>query len=187
MFVGSEGLFGIALEITLRLLPKPEVYFTLQAAYDSLAKAGHGVSLVIASGLLPGAMEIMDRLAMDAADAAIGAGYPPDAQAVLIVELEGPREEVEAEKPRLWKSSRASGASERRVARDEAERLKSGKAASAPSRRSAGSAPTSSCQDGVVPRSRLGEALGEIEPPRPTLRLPRGQRVPRSATATCIR
>ena len=70
-FVGSEGLWGVALEVTLRLLPKPERFYTLQAAYDSLEKAGNAVAMVIASGLLPGAMEIMDRLSMDAATAAV--------------------------------------------------------------------------------------------------------------------
>ena len=72
MFCGSEGLFGIALEITLRLLPKPELFCTIQAGYDTLTKAGEAVAMIIQSGLLPGALEIMDRLAMDAADAAIG-------------------------------------------------------------------------------------------------------------------
>jgi len=163
MFCGSEGLFGVALEITLRLLPKPEMYFTVQAAYDSLAKAGAAVSMVIAAGLLPGAMEIMDRLAMDAADAAVGACYPPGAKAVMLVELEGPREEVEAERPRLMEVIAASGAYEHRVAKDEAERLKIWKG-----RKSAFSAVgrLSSdfiVQDGVVPRSCLGEALSEID------------------------
>ena len=101
MFVGSEGLFGVALEVTLRLLAKPERFFTLQAAYHSLEEAGNAVAMIVAAGLLPGAMEIMDRLAMDAADAAVQAGYPADAEAMLIVELEGPTEEVEAEKPKL--------------------------------------------------------------------------------------
>ena len=163
MFVGSEGLFGVALEVTLRLLPKPETYFTLQAAYDSLEKAGHAVSLIVASGLLPGAMEIMDRLALDAADAAVGAGYPPDAQAILIVELEGPAEEVEAEKPRLLEIIDASGAYLTQPARNEAERMRiwTGRkcAFSAIGRLS----PDFIVQDGVVPRSRLGEALATID------------------------
>ncbi len=163
MFIGSEGLFGIALEITLRLLPKPEVYYTLQAAYDSLEKAGTAVAMVVASGLLPGAMEIMDRLAMDAAEVAVGADYPKDARAILIVELEGPAEEVEAEKPRLLKVIAESGAYEHRVARDAADRLKiwTGRkcAFSAVGRLS----PDFIVQDGVVPRSRLGEALREID------------------------
>ncbi len=163
MFAGSEGLFGIALEITLRLLPKPEVYRAFLAAYDSLTAAGDAVSMVVASGLLPGAMEIMDRLAIDAAEAAVNAGYPDSAQAVFLVELEGPREEVAAEEPRLLKVLDDSGATEIRIARDEAERMTFWKG-----RKSAFSAvgrlsPDFIVQDGVVPRSRLGEALGEIQ------------------------
>jgi glycolate oxidase len=163
MFIGSEGLFGIALEITLRLLPKPEVYYTLQASYDSLEKAGHAVSMVVASGLLPGAMEIMDRFAMDAANAAVGAEYSADAKAVLIVELEGPAEEVEAEKPRLLEVIQRSGAYEHFVARDAEQRTRIWTG-----RKSAFSAvgrlsPDFIVQDGVVPRSKLGAALAEID------------------------
>jgi glycolate oxidase len=163
MFCGSEGLFGIALEVTLRLLPKPEVFKTVLAAYHSLADAGQAVADVVASGLLPGAMEIMDRLAMDAAEAAVKAGYPAAAQGLLIVELEGPTEEVEAEFPRLMKVIEASGAYEIRVAKNEAERMKIWKgrkgAFSAVGRLS----PDYVVQDGVVPRTKLGEALREIE------------------------
>lgn len=163
MFIGSEGLFGIALEITVRLLPKPEVYYTLQAAYDSLEQAGNAVALVVASGLLPGAMEIMDRLAMDAADAAVQAGYPRKAKAMLIVELEGTREEVEAEKPRLHALIEQSGANVVEAARDDAHRARIWAG-----RKSAFSAvgrlsPDFIVQDGVVPRRRLGEALARIE------------------------
>lgn len=162
MFIGSEGLFGIALEITLRLLPKPAVYHTLLAAYDSLEKAGHAVALVVASGLLPGAMEIMDRLAIEAAEAAVAPHYPAGAEAVLIVELEGPPEEVEAEKPRLMRVIEQSQAYTIEVARDEEARMKIWKG-----RKSAFSAvgrlsPDFIVQDGVVPRTRLGEALAEI-------------------------
>jgi len=162
MFVGSEGLFGVALEVTLRLLPKVEVYKTVLAAYWSLEAAGDAVARIVAAGLLPGAMEIMDRLAMDAAEAAVGAGYPPDAQGLLIVELEGPKEEVEAEYPRLMEVIEASGAYKVQVARDDAERAKIWKgrkgAFSAVGRLS----PEYLVQDGVVPRSRLGEALATI-------------------------
>ncbi len=97
LFVGSEGLFGVALEITLRLLPKPERYRTVLAAYHSLEAAGDAVAQVVASGLLPGAMEIMDRLAIQAAEAAVHAGYPLDAAALLIVELDGEAQQVEEE------------------------------------------------------------------------------------------
>lgn len=163
MFIGSEGLFGIALEITVRLLPKPEAYKTVLAAYDSLRRAGDGVAMIVTAGLLPGAIEIMDRLAIDAAEAAVSAGYPSDAQAVLIVELEGPKEEVEAEHPRLVEVLEQSGAYEIHVARDEAERGVIWKG-----RKSAFSAvgrlsPDYIVQDGVVPRTKLGEALAEIE------------------------
>jgi len=163
MFIGSEGLFGIALEITLRLLPKNETFYTVQAAYDSLAKAGHAVAMIVASGLLPGALEIMDRLTMDAADAAVNAGYPPDAKAVLIVELEGPLEEVAAEKPRLAKLIEESGAYLTLEAKNDADRMKIWKG-----RKSAFSAvgrlsPDFIVQDGVVPRAKLGEALAEID------------------------
>ncbi|MBK5107375.1 MAG: FAD-binding protein, partial [Anaerolineales bacterium] len=89
MYVGSEGLFGIALEVTLRLLPKPETYRTVLAAYESLEAAGEAVSMVIAAGLLPGAIEIMDTLAIQAAETAVQAGYPLDAEGLLIVELDG--------------------------------------------------------------------------------------------------
>jgi glycolate oxidase len=163
IFVGSEGLFGIALEITLRLLPKPEAYRTVLAAYRSLEAAGEAVAQVVAAGLLPGAMEIMDRLAIEAAEASVGAGYPLDAAAILIVELEGELPEVEAELGHLRQLVDASGAYEVRMAHDEAQRQKIWKG-----RKSAFSAvgrlsPDYIVQDGVVPRSRLGEALAEIE------------------------
>lgn len=163
LFVGSEGLFGIALEVTLRLMPCPELYKTVLAAYSSLEKAGDAVSMVVASGILPGAIEIMDRLAIQAAEAAVHANYPPGAAAVLIVELEGDCHQVEAEFSRLMGVLEASGADEIRVAKDEAERQHIWKG-----RKSAFSAvgrlsPDFIVQDGVVPRSRLGAALAEIE------------------------
>ena len=92
LFTGSEGLFGIALEITLQLLPRAETFYTVLAGFRTLEQAGDAVSAIIASGLLPGALEIMDALALEAAVAAVHAEYPPGCEAVLIVELEGPRE-----------------------------------------------------------------------------------------------
>ncbi len=162
LFCGSEGLFGIALEVTLRLIPRAEVFHTLLAGYDSSEKAGEAVSAVIASGLLPGAIEIMDRLSIDAAEAATHCGYPPHAATVLIVELEGPREQVESEKAKLAEIIARSGALESRVARDADDRAIIWKG-----RKSAFSAvgrlsPDFIVQDGVVPRSRLGEALRRI-------------------------
>ena len=163
MFVGSEGLFGIALEITLRLVARPRVYRTVLAAYGQLQAAGDAVSRVIDSGLLPGAMEIMDRLAMDAAEAAVHAGYPTGAAAVLIVECEGESAQVDAEFARLMDILAASGAIDVHVAADEEERARIWKG-----RKSAFSAvgrlsPDFIVQDGVVPRARLGEALAAIE------------------------
>lgn len=162
LFVGSEGLFGIALEITLRLMPLPELYRTVMAAYDDLGQAGDAVSMVVAAGLLPGAMEIMDRLAIKAAEAAVAAGYPADAEALLIVELEGEALQVEAEFDALQQVIQASGAFEIRVADTAEERQRIWKG-----RKSAFSAvgrlsPDYVVQDGVVPRSRLGEALLQI-------------------------
>ncbi len=161
LFVGSEGLFGIALEITVRLMPQPELYRTVLAAYDDLGRAGDAVSMVVASGLLPGAMEIMDRLAIKAAEASVQAGYP-DAEALLIVELEGEALQVNAEFDQLMGIIDESGAFETRVAKDEEERTRIWKgrkgAFSAVGRLS----PDYIVQDGVVPRSRLGEALVEI-------------------------
>ena len=162
LFVGNEGLFGIALEVTLQLLPRAETFHTVLAGYRTLEQAGDAVSAVIASGLLPGALEIMDALALEAAVAAVHADYPPGSAAVLIVELEGPREVVVVDKERLAKILAESGAEEVRVARDAAERGAIWKG-----RKSAFSAvgrlsPDFIVQDGVVPRRRLGEALKRI-------------------------
>lgn len=163
LFVGSEGLLGIALEITLRLLPRPEKYHTVLAAYDSLEKAGDAVAAVVASGLLPGAMEIMDQLAIEAAEAAVHAGYPREAKALLIVELEGEALEVEAEARELARVIAASGAYQVRLAQSAEERLKIWKGRKAAFSAVGRLSPDYIVQDGVVPRSKLGQALVEIE------------------------
>lgn len=162
LFTGNEGLFGVALEITLQLLPKPECFHTVLAGYQTLEQAGDAVAAVIAAGLLPGAMEIMDALALEAAVAAVHAEYPAGAEAVLIVELEGPREVVAEDRKRLDAIIAASHPIEARPARDADERLAIWKG-----RKSAFSAvgrlsPDFIVQDGVVPRRRLGEALRRI-------------------------
>ncbi len=162
LFTGHEGLFGIALEITLQLLPRPECYHTVLAGYRTLEQAGDAVSDVIASGLLPGALEIMDALALEAARAAVHAEYPPGCAAILIVELEGPRETVAVEREQLACILAASQPVELRAARDASERNAIWKG-----RKSAFSAvgrlsPDFIVQDGVVPRRRLGEALRRI-------------------------
>ena len=162
LFTGNEGLFGIALEITLQLLPRPESFHTVLAGYRTLEEAGDAVSAVVASGLLPGAIEIMDALALEAATAAVHADYPPGCEAVLIVELEGPREAVAADRAHLDRIIAISQPVEFRAARDTEERLAIWKG-----RKSAFSAvgrlsPDFIVQDGVVPRRRLGEALRRI-------------------------
>ena len=163
LFTGHEGLFGIALELTLQLLPRAECFHTILAGYRTLEQAGEAVSAVVASGLLPGAIEIMDALALEAAKAAVHAKYPPGCEAVLIVELEGPREVVAADRVRLDAIVAASQPVEARPARDAEER-----AAIWKGRKSAFSAvgrlsPDFIVQDGVVPRRRLGEALRRIQ------------------------
>jgi glycolate oxidase len=162
LFNGNEGLFGIALEITLQLLPKAECFHTVLAGYRTIEQAGDAVSDIVASGLLPGAIEIMDALALEAAAAAVHADYPPGCEAVLIVELEGPREVVEADRERLDEIIAASSPVEARPARNGEERIAIWKG-----RKSAFSAvgrlsPDFIVQDGVVPRRRLGEALRRI-------------------------
>jgi len=162
LFTGNEGLFGIALEITLQLLPRPERFHTVLAGYGSLEHAGDAVSEIIASGLLPGAIEIMDTLALEAAKASVRAEYPEGCEAVLIIELEGPREVVTEQSKRLDTILAASKAVGVRVACDGAERLAIWKG-----RKNAFSAvgrlsPDFIVQDGVVPRRKLGEALRRV-------------------------
>lgn len=162
-YVGSEGLFGVTLEITVRLLPRPEQVFTLLAGYETLEQAGDAVAQVIAAGFLPGAMEIMDRLAIVAAEAAVAAGYPRDVEAVLLVELEGTAEQIAYDRPRLLRVIADSGAVTTRSAEDADARAAIWKgrkcAFSAVGRLS----PDFIVQDGVVPRRHLGYALSRIQ------------------------
>lgn len=161
-FVGSEGLFGIALEITLRLLPIPQTYRTVLAAYDSLQAAGDAVAAVVASGLLPGAMEIMDALAIKAAEVGAKAGYPTT-PALLIVELEGEEIAVEAEFAQLMQLIEETGPVEVRTAQTADERARIWKGRKAAFSAVGRLAPDYIVQDGVVPRSKLGDALAQID------------------------
>src|SRR6201989_1760606 len=161
LFVGSEGLFGIALEVTLRLIPAAEATHTVLAAYSSLEAAGDAVARILSGDLLPVAMEIMDTLAIRAA-ASVVPGIP-DVPALLIVELEGERALVEADAARLDAAIAGSGAVDVRTTTGAEDRQAIWKV-----RKSAFSAvgrlaPDYLVQDGVVPRTRLGEALAEIE------------------------
>ena len=162
-FVGSEGTLGVAVGATLRVVPVPESVRTLVAFFAAPEQAGEAVSRIVAAGVVPGAIEMMDRLSIEAAEGAVGAGYPLDAGAALIVELDGPAAEADAcfdEVRAICEQCDASGV---RVARDEAERdliWRARKAAFAAMGRIANSYYV---QDGVIPRTRLAEVLQTID------------------------
>ena len=162
VFVGSEGTLGVATKITLRIVKKPEVVQTLLAAFESPQAAGQTVSDIIAAGMLPSALEIMDTLAIEAAEAAVHANYPM-CGGLLLVELDGPGNEVEALMTQALEICRKNGALETRLAQSDAERLlvwKGRKAAFAAMGRIS---PNYIVQDGVIPRTALPSVLGEIE------------------------
>lgn len=163
LFVGSEGLFGIALEITLRLLSKPDAYRTVLAAYRSMEAAGEAVAAVVASGLLPGALEIMDNLTIQAVNQSLAAGYPADAGALLIVELEGETAQVEAEFIHLEEIINNSEPYSVTTAQDDAERKLIWKGRKGAFAALGTISQAYIVQDGVVPRSQLGAALAEID------------------------
>jgi glycolate oxidase len=162
VFVGSEGTLGIATRITLRILKRPQTVQTLLAAFNSTDEAGTAVSEIIAAGILPAAIEMMDALAMEAAEAAVHAGYPR-CQGLLLVELDGPAGEVQLLMERVESLCTSCGAWEIRRAQSEAERAlvwKGRKAAFAAVGRIS---PNYIVQDGVIPRTGLSRILREIE------------------------
>ncbi|MEW9531541.1 FAD-linked oxidase C-terminal domain-containing protein [Microbispora sp. NPDC049125] len=162
-FIGSEGTLGITTKITVRLSLVPEAVTTLLAAFSGTEAGGQAVSAVIAAGVLPAAIEMMDALAIEAAEAAVRCGYPEGAGAVLVVELDGPRAEVERQFEAVRRICADSGAFEIRVAASDEER-----AAIWKGRKSAFAAvgrisPAYIVQDGVVPRTALPEVLAGID------------------------
>ncbi len=160
-FVGSEGTLGIATKITVRLLRTPETVRTLLAAFAGTDDAGDAVSAIIAAGIVPAAVEMMDALAMEAAEAAVHPNYP-HAGALLIVELDGPAAEVEHQFDLVERLCNQAGASEIRIARDDEERAlfwKGRKSAFAAVGRIS---PDYYVQDGVIPRTALGPVLRKI-------------------------
>ena len=162
VFVGSEGTLGIATEITLRVLRRPEAVVTLLGAFESVDAAGRAVSGIVGARVLPSAIELMDRLTIEAAEAAVHAGYPEGAGAVLIVELDGAAAQVEEDLSAVREICERHGAFEIRVAADDAERAllwKGRKSAFAAMGRVSESYYV---QDGVVPRTKLPEVLRRI-------------------------
>jgi glycolate oxidase len=160
-FVGSEGTLGITTKITVRLTRLPETVQTLLAAFDTIEHAGEAVSAIIAAGVVPAAVEMMDALAIEAAEAAVRCEYPPGAGAVLIVELDGPVSEVERQFTQV--KELCGEAFEIRVAADDAERAliwKGRKSAFAAVGRIS---PDYIVQDGVIPRTALPEVLAGID------------------------
>ncbi|SDJ35307.1 glycolate oxidase [Nonomuraea maritima] len=160
-FIGSEGTLGIATKITVRLSRTPEAVTTVLAAFESIEQGGQAVSAIIGAGIVPAAIEMMDALSIEAAEAAVACAYPAGAGAVLIVELDGPAAEVEQQFARLREI--CSAAFELRVAAGPAER-----AAIWKGRKSAFAAvgrisPAYIVQDGVVPRTSLPAVLAAID------------------------
>jgi glycolate oxidase len=161
--VGSEGTLGIVTRITLRVVRVPEVVHTLLAAFRTMDAAGAAVSRIVAAGVLPSALEMMDRLTIEAAERAVAPGYPEGAGAVLLVELDGVVEQVDEDVAAVERICVASGAFEIRAATDDLSRAllwKGRKSAFAAMGRIA---TDYYVQDGVVPRTRLPEVLLRIE------------------------
>jgi glycolate oxidase len=161
VFVGSEGTLGIATKIVLRIVKRPECIRTLLAAFPSTNEAGAAVSGIIAAGMLPAAIEMMDNLAIQAAEAAVHANYP-NCGGLLLVELDGPVAEVETLMTDVNEICRSNGASEIRLAQSDKERAlvwKGRKAAFAAMGRIS---PNYIVQDGVIPRTALPRVMSEI-------------------------
>jgi glycolate oxidase len=162
IFVGSEGTLGIATKVILRIVKRPECIQTVLAAFATTNAAGAAVSEIIAAGMLPAAIEMMDRLAIQAAEAAVHANYP-SCGGLLLVELDGPEAEVETLMERLKEICRKSGALEMRVAQTESERALCWKGRKAAFAAVGRISPNYIVQDGVIPRTALPRVMSEIE------------------------
>ncbi len=166
LVVGSEGLLAVVTEVTVRLLPKPSLAKVVLASFDAVDKACDAVAAIIAAGIIPAGLELMDRGAVAAVEPFCKAGYDPEAAAILLAESDGTRPEVEAEVQRLSDVLLAAGATAIAVSRSEAERLRfwSGRKNAFPA---AGRiSPDYYCMDGTIPRRHLGRvllAIGELE------------------------
>lgn len=162
LFTGSEGLLGVITEVTVKLLPKPQVAKVLLAAFDSVEAAGRAVADIIAAGIIPGGLEMMDNLAIRAAEDFIHAGYPVDAEAILLCELDGVEADVHDDCERVRQVLERAGASEVRLARDEAERVRfwAGRKNAFPA--VGRLSPDYYCMDGTIPRRQLPGVLQGI-------------------------
>ena len=162
LMTGSEGLLGIITEVTVKLTPKPATATVVMGAFGDVMQAGEAVANIIAAGIVPAGLEMMDNLATAAVEQFVHADYPLDAAAILLCEADGTAEEVEAEIIGVSELMRAGGATSLRISRDEAERIKlwSGRKAAFPA--VGRIKPDYYCMDGTIPRKHLATVLKGI-------------------------
>ncbi|MBT3395870.1 MAG: FAD-binding protein [Alphaproteobacteria bacterium] len=162
VMAGSEGLLAVITEITVRILPKPQTAQAMLLGFDTVQAAGDCVAAIIAGGIIPGGMELMDGPAIRAAEAFAKAGYPTDTQALLIVEVDGTAQEVEVLAERVSAIATDHGASTIRASTSDQERATfwAGRKAAFPA--VGRISPDYYCMDGTIPRGRLAQVLGEI-------------------------
>jgi glycolate oxidase len=155
LMTGSEGLLGVVTEVTVRLLPKPETVRALLIGFPSSEAGGDCVAKVIASGIIPGGMEMMDKPAIVASEAFANAGYPMDCEALLIVELDGPEAEVDYLIDQVSEIAKDLGATSVRASNSDAERMTfwAGRKAAFPA--VGRLSPDYFCMDGTIPRAKL--------------------------------
>jgi len=162
LFIGSEGTFGIATSVTCRLTPLPERTVTLLAAFDAMADASRTVCQIVRRGIVPAALEMIDRVVIGAVEPLIGAGFSREAEAVLIIELEDLADGLDLEAARIRDICQANNAADVRLAADERERALIWRARKEAAGAIGTISPSFYTQDGVIPRSQLPEALAEI-------------------------
>jgi glycolate oxidase len=162
LVTGSEGLLAVILEVTVRLLPKPEYAQVVMAAFDDIEKAGQAVANVIAAGIVPAGFEMMDQAATCAVEGYARAGYRTDVAALLLCETDGTHEEVADEIRRVQELMEASGSVQTEVSRDEAQRLRFWAGRKAAFAAAGAISPDYYCMDGTIPRKRLSEVLRRI-------------------------
>ena len=162
LMIGSEGMLGIVLEATVKLTPKPQLAQVAMASFDDVVKAGNAVADIIAAGIIPAGLEMMDKPATAAVEDYVHAGYDLNAEAILLAESDGTPEEVAEEIAAMRAVLEKSGATEIRVSRDEAERLKfwAGRKAAFPA--VGRITPDYLCMDGTIPRKHLARVLTRI-------------------------